>query len=370
MILMNDFRAEPPELRQKMVSALAEVLESGSFVLGKHVEAFEREWASLCGAQHCVGVGNGMDAIDIGLRALDIGPDDEVITTPMTAFATVLAIMRAGATPVFADIDPDTAMLSPESVRRCLTARTRAIILVHLYGQAGPIEDLLAITKDRAIHVIEDCAQAHSVLYKGHPVGSFGRVGAWSFYPTKNLGAIGDAGAVTTSSAELAAKARALRNYGQTVRGHHPIRGMNSRLDDVQAAVLFVRLQYLARWTKRRQAIAKQYRERIHHPQVRLLPAPVEAERHVYHLFVITCPQRSALQDHLKSQGVESSIHYPVPAHKQEPCRSLPHDPLGLKHAERHAEECLSLPCHPGLTEVDTERIIQAVNSVRSRNLT
>ena len=363
MILMNDFRSEPPELRQQMLDAVSRVLNSGWYVLGKEVEAFEREWAGLCAVRHCVGVGNGMDAIEIGLRALEIGHDDEVITTPMTAFATVLAIIRAGATPVLADIDPDTAMLDTESVRRCLTARTKAIVLVHLYGQAGPIEAILALAKDHEVHLIEDCAQAHGARYKGQPVGSFGSFGAWSFYPTKNLGAVGDAGAVATSSAELAGKARALRHYGQTEPHRHQLLGMNSRLDELQAAILRVRLPNLECWTLRRREIAKMYHTGIHNPQVRLLPAPAEAERHVYHLFVITCQQRDALQAHLKAQGVESLIHYPIPVHKQEVCRSIPQDPLGLKHTERHAASCVSLPCHPRLTEEDIERVIQAVNS-------
>jgi len=331
--------------------------------LGKEVEAFEREWANLCEAQFCIGVGNGMDAIEIGLRALQIGPDDEVITSPMTAFATVLAIMRAGATPVLADIAPDTAMLDPESIRRCLTSKTKAILLVHLYGQIGPVDELGRIAKDRNVHIIEDCAQAHGSRHNGQPAGSWGSFGAWSFYPTKNLGAIGDAGALTTSSLKLAAKASALRHYGQTEPHHHELLGMNSRLDEVQAAILRVRMSYLTTWTERRRNIAQMYYERIKHPQVRLLLRPEKVERHVYHLFVITSPQRPELRNHLKSHGVESLIHYPVPAHKQEPCRCLPRDPLGLKHAEKHADECLSLPCHPGLSEEDVEKVIQAVNS-------
>ena len=182
---MNDFLSEPVELRQRMLTSISDVLESGSFILGQHVEKFEHQWARLNDAQHCVGVGNGMDAIEIGLRALDIGSNDEVITTPMTAFATVLAIMRAGATPVFADIDPDTAILDPESVKRCLTRRTKAIVLVHLYGQAGPIDELSTLAYDRNIYLITDCAQAHNTRYKGQAIGSFGRFSAWSFYPTK-----------------------------------------------------------------------------------------------------------------------------------------------------------------------------------------
>jgi len=360
---MNDFLVESTVLRQQMLSAVSTVLNSGRYILSKEVEAFEREWASFCRVQFCVGVGNGMDAIEIGLRALDIGPGDEVITTPITAFATVLAIMRAGATPVLADIDPDTAMLDPKSVLRCLTSKTKAVILVHLYGQIGPLDELLMITNDRNIHMIEDCAQAHGARYKGQVAGSFGSFGAWSFYPTKNLGAIGDGGALTTSRSELAAQASALRNYGQTKSHYHQQFGMNSRLDEVQAAILRVRLSYLTNWTTCRREVANTYRERIKHPHVRLLPGPDQAESHVYHLFVITCPRRDALQAHLRTQGIESLIHYPIPAHKQEPCRSMPYDPLGLKYAERHAEECLSLPCHPGLTDEEAEKVIQAINS-------
>jgi len=360
---MNGFLTESTVLRQQMLGAVSVVMNSGRYILGKEVEAFEREWASNCGARFCVGVGNGMDAIEIGLRAVNIGPGDEVITTPVTAFATILAIMRSGATPVFADIDPNTAMLEPKSVFRCLTGKTKAVLLVHLYGQMGPLDELLAITKDRGIHMIEDCAQAHGARYKGRPVGSFGTFGAWSFYPTKNLGAIGDAGALTTSSAELAAKASALRQYGQTEPHHHQLLGMNSRLDELQAAILRVRLQYLTPWTQRRREIAKLYDANIRNPKVRLLPASVEAEQHVHHQVVITCRQRDALQAHLKAKGIESLIHYPLPAHKQKPCRLLPHDPLGLKHAERHAEECLSLPSHHCLSEEDVERVIQAFNS-------
>lgn len=363
MVKMNDFVAESAVLRQQMLDAVSMVLNSGRYILGKEVEAFEREWADWCRVSFCVGVGNGMDAIEIGLRALNMGPGDEVITTPVTAFATILAIMRAGATPVLADIDPDTAMLEPESVQRCVTLKTKAILLVHLYGQIGPVNELRAIAKGRDIHVIEDCAQAHGAQYNGQPAGSLGSFGAWSFYPTKNLGAIGDAGALTTSSSGLAAQASALRHYGQTKTHHHQLLGMNSRLDELQAAILRVRLHCLTEWIARRRDIAKQYREGIKQPQVRLLPAPHESERHVYHLFVITCAQREALQSHLKARGIESLIHYPIPTHRQEPCKSLPHDPLGLTRAEQHAEECLSLPCHPGLTDEDVVKVIQSVNS-------
>ncbi|WP_119680510.1 DegT/DnrJ/EryC1/StrS family aminotransferase [Indioceanicola profundi] len=363
MIQMNDFGSEPAQLREEMVAASRSVFESGWYVLGKQVESFEQEWAGVCGADHCVGVANGLDALEIGMRALGIGPGDEVITTPMTAFATVLAVLRAGATPVLADIDPANAILDPESVIRCLSPRTKAIAVVHLYGQVGPVDTLLDVARDRGIHLIEDCAQSHLAAFDGKPAGTFGAFAAWSFYPTKNLGAMGDAGALTTSSAELAETAAMVRNYGQSVRYYHPMLGMNSRLDELQAALLRVRLPYLEGWTARRREIAAAYHERIESPRVRLLARPAKPERHVHHLFVVTTDEREALQAHLRDRGVSSLIHYPVPVHQQDPCRHLPRDPKGLPNAERHAATCLSLPCHPGLSDEAVHQVIAAVNS-------
>ncbi len=233
MILMNDFKAEPQEMREAMIDAARKVVESGWYVLGNEVASFERQWAEVCGVAHGVGVANGMDAIEIALRALDIGPGDEVITTPMTAFATVLAIIRSGAIPVLADIDPDTAILSRESVMRCLSSKTKAVVLVHLYGQIRQMPDWQALCEEHGIHLVEDCAQAHLAELQGRVAGSFGVIGAYSFYPTKNLGAVGDAGMLVTADASIAEKAQRLRNYGQSQRYHHPVRGMNSRLDEI-----------------------------------------------------------------------------------------------------------------------------------------
>ncbi len=363
MILMNDFKAEPEALREAMHAAAAEVFESGWYVLGTQVEAFERQWAETCEVAHCIGVGNGLDALEICLRALGIGQGDEVITTSMTAFATVLAIIRAGATPVFADINPDTAMLAPQSVQRCISPRTKAVLLVHLYGQAGPLDELIAMAHDGGFHLIEDCAQAHLAHYNGQPVGSFGTCAAWSFYPTKNLGAIGDGGAVTTSALEVAAQARALRNYGQSARYHHPSLGLNSRLDELQAALLRVRLPYLLAWTARRREIAQAYQAAMSNPKVRLLPLPAMAERHVHHLFVVTSAERDALQAHLLGKGVATLIHYPIAAHLQPPGQALACDPLGLSQTEQHAASCLSLPCHPALGDDEVALVIDAVNA-------
>lgn len=363
MILMNDFKAESRQTRDATMAAVERVLESGWYILGDEVAAFEREWARACGVRHAVGVGNGMDAIEIALTAVGIGPGDEVITTPMTAFASVLAIIRAGATPVLADIDPRTALMSPESVRRCITDRTKAIVVVHLYGQVRDVSTWHRLCSDHGLELIEDCAQAHLARLDGKAAGSFGRVGAFSFYPTKNLGALGDAGALVTDDDKLAARAARMRNYGQSTRYHHPELGLNSRLDELQAAILRVRLKSLAEWTKKRQVIAASYFNGMKSPAVRLLAQPEAADAHVYHLFVVTCENRDALQSHLKDAGVQSLIHYPVPVHHQEPCRDLRRDPAGLGASERHAATCLSVPCHPQMTAADVQTVIEAVNA-------
>lgn len=367
MILMNDFKAEPPELREAMLGAARRVLESGWYVLGNEVVAFEKQWAAACGVAHAVGVGNGMDAIEIALRALDIGSGDEVITTPMTAFATVLAIFRAGAIPVLADIDPQTALLSIESADRCITTRTKALVLVHLYGQIRGMGAWTAFCRKHGITLIEDCAQAHLAARQGKVAGSFGAAGAYSFYPTKNLGAPGDAGMLVTNDEVIAHRAGRLRNYGQSVRYHHPELGMNSRLDEIHAAMLAERMKWLSEFTQRRRQIAESYQAGIKNPLVRLFASPEEPSAHVYHLFVVACEQRDALQMHLHQHQVQSLIHYPIPVHLQEPCKHIARDPQGLRNSELHALTCLSLPCHPQMTENDMEIVISAVNAFHGK---
>ncbi len=364
-VSMNDFRREPEELIRAELAACERVVRSGWWILGRELAAFEQAWATYIGTPAAVGCANGLDAIELGLRALGIGPGDEVITTPMTAFATVLAILRAGAIPVLADIEPDTAMLSVKSVKRCIGPFTKAVLLVHLYGQVGPLDDLIVLTRERGIHLLEDCAQAHGAMWDGRSVGNFGSFAAWSFYPTKNLGAIGDAGALTTSQPEVAEKVRVLRNYGQSVRYQHPVLGMNSRLDELQAAILSVRLEHLPRWIAKRRDIASRYAEEIRNRHVHVMPLPGERLRHVHHLFVVTCAQRRELQAHLRDQEIESLIHYPVPVHLQEPCRQLRRDPLGLQATEVHANTCLSLPCHAGLSDAEVRQVVSAVNKFR-----
>jgi dTDP-4-amino-4,6-dideoxygalactose transaminase len=361
-IKMNDFAGEPETLRRAQLAACDRVFRSGWWILGREVSAFESEWAAWLGAANAVGCANGLDAIEIGLRASGVGPGDEVITTSMTAFATVLAVIRAGATPVLADIDAETAMLSTESVKRCVGARTKAILLVHLYGQIGPVQELLPLAHEHGFYLIEDCAQAHGAKLQGKSAGSFGDFAAWSFYPTKNLGAVGDGGAITTSSPKLAEDARSLRNYGQSVRYHHPVLGMNSRLDEIQAAILRERLGYLNAWVDRRREIARCYTAELVHPEVRVMPLPADQDRHAHHLFVVTSDRRDDLQRYLKSKEIDSLIHYPIPVHLQEPCRKLASDPQGLVRTEKHAASCLAIPCPPGLTNEQAEKVISAIN--------
>ena len=367
MILMNDFKAEPPELREAMLGAARRVLESGWYVLGNEVVAFEKQWAAACGVPHAVGVGNGMDAIEIALRALDVGPGDEVITTPMTAFATVLAILRAGATPVLADIDPKTALLSIDSVAQCVSPRTKALLLVHLYGQVRNMNAWSGFCAKHGIKLVEDCAQAHLATLQGKVAGSYGAAGAYSFYPTKNLGAPGDAGMLVTNDERIAQRASQLRNYGQSVRYHHPVLGMNSRLDEIHAAMLSERMKWLPESTQRRREIVEAYRAGIRNPEVRLLAAPQEPSAHVYHLFVVISEQRDALQAHLQQHQIQALIHYPIPVHAQEPCKNIARDPQGLGNSERHAATCLSLPCHPHMTDKEVDAVISAVNTFRRK---
>ena len=365
MILMNDFKAEPEALREATLVAIKRVIDSGWYVLGKQVEKFEQEWAQACGVAHGVGVGNGMDAIEIALRSLGIGEGDEIITTSMTAFATVLAILRAGATPVLADIEPDTALISIESVKRCISKKTKTLVLVHLYGEISNMQTWVDLCDEYNILLLEDCAQCHLASWQGKVAGSFGKAGAYSFYPTKNLGAPGDAGMLVTNDELIASKAKQLRNYGQSVRYHHPELGMNSRLDEMQAAILSERLNYLREFTERRRQIASAYYAGINNPLVKLPKPPQEPSSHVYHLFVITCEMREKLQTHLYACGVQTLIHYPIPIHHQEPCRNILRDPQGLAISERHALNCLSLPCHPQMTDEDVEKVISAANNFR-----
>lgn len=359
---MNAFQSEPERLKKAMIDAATRVIHSGWYVLGDEVAEFERLWAFTCGSKHAVGVGNGMDAIEIILRALNIGPGDEVITSPMTAFATVLAILRAGAIPVLADVDEGTALMSIASAHRCLSNKTKAVLLVHLYGQVRNMNGWVEFSKTNKVALIEDCAQSHLASWKGKVAGTFGAAGAYSFYPTKNLGALADAGMLITSDSNLANRSSQIRNYGQSVRYEHPEIGMNSRLDEIQAAILLERLKYLPSFTDRRRQIANTYQRQIASPDIKKLLDPEEPAAHVHHLYVVQCEARDALQEYLKANQIQSLIHYPIPIHKQKPCLSIKRDPFGLGNSENHAKTCLSLPCHPQLSDQDVVKVIDVVN--------
>ncbi len=340
-------------------AAIDRVIESGWFVLGPEVEAFEAEFAAASQAPFAVGVGTGTDAITLILRALDIGPGDEVITPPLSAAYSALAVMMAGARPVFADIDPERLTLDPRAAEAAITPRTRAIMPVHLYGQAADMRAFEAIAARHNLALVEDAAQAQLATADGRAVGTIGIAGATSFYPTKNLGALGDGGAVITRDAQLAARIKRLRNGGQTSRYHHQEAGANSRLDEMQAAILRARLPLLAGWTARRRAIAAQYRGAAAPGSV-TVPREFDAG-HVYHLFPVLTPHREAFQGHCRSQGVETLIHYPVPIPRQPALSST--SPAMCPIADRVCAEVVSLPMYPALSAAQLEAVTRAFSS-------
>lgn len=340
-------------------SAIDRVVTRGWFVLGPELEAFEKEFAAASGAAHAIGVNTGTDALALALRALDVGPGDEVITAPVSAAYTALAIMMVGARPVFADIDADRLTLDPAATAAAVTSRTKAIMPVHLYGQPADMPALMQVAERHRLLVVEDCCQAHLATCAGRPVGSYGHAAAYSFYPTKNLGALGDGGAITTGDANAAARLRRLRNGGQTDRYHHGEFGVNSRLDEIQAAILRARLAWLPRWTDERRALAAEYRRTLPGAPVRV-PAEHDAG-HVYHLFPILTKDRAALQAHFKGRGVDTLIHYPVPVSRQPAVASQ--QPAACPIADRVCDEVLSLPLHPALTRRDIEEVAAALHA-------
>ncbi|MDQ3347728.1 MAG: DegT/DnrJ/EryC1/StrS family aminotransferase [Acidobacteriota bacterium] len=348
----------PGEDAADVREAIERVITRGWFVLGPELAAFEAEFAAASGAAETVGVGTGTDALAIALRALGIGPADEVITSPLSAAYTALAIMMSGARPVFADIDPDRLTLDPRAVAAAITPRTAAILPVHLYGQPADMHAICAVAARHNLAVVEDCCQAHLATVDGRPVGSFGMAAAYSFYPTKNLGALGDGGALTTNDAGVAARARRLRNGGQTERYHHADFGVNSRLDELQAAVLRTRLTYLPGWTERRRELGREYRRRL--GAVTSISVPPELESgHVYHLFPVRSPLRNAVQASLRAAGIETLIHYPVPINRQPAL--APTRPADCPNADRVCAEVFSLPLYPALPGDAVARVTAAL---------
>ncbi len=340
-------------------AAVARVLTSGWYILGNEVQAFETEFARWNDLASVVGVANGTDAIELMLRALDLGPGDEVITTPHTATATVSAIELAGAIPVLVDIDPDTYTIQPQQVEAAITSRTRALLPVHLFGLPADLDTLSAIATRHNLLLLEDCAQAHGARCRGRRVGTFGPLAAFSFYPTKNLGALGDGGAVGVSNGALAGRVRSLAQYGWQQRYISSEPGKNSRLDEIQAAVLRVKLQALDQANARRVMLAARYSAALSSTvQVPEVPAGRES---VFHLYVIRHPERDRLRAYLAAQGIGTAIHYPVPLHMQPAYRGRLGDAGSFPEAERAAAEILSLPLYPELSQDDVDRVIEAI---------
>ena len=346
----------PTDDAEAVKTAIERVVASGWFVLGPEVAAFEAEFASTCGAAHSVGVGFGTDVITLILRGLDIGPGDEVITSPVSAAYSALAIMMAGARPVFADVHPDRLTLDPAATAAAVTTRTRAILPVHLYGQPADLRCLETVAQRHSLALIEDACQSHLATSDGRPVGTIGLAGAFSFYPTKNLGAMGDGGAILTNDSALADRVKRLRNGGQTAKYHHVEPGANSRLDEMQAAILRARLPFLRRWTERRRSIAAAYRQGLRDAH---FTVPSEHDPgHVYHLFPVLSPNRRALQEHLAAAGVETLIHYPVPIPRQPALISA--KPAQCPIADRVCDQVLSFPMYPSLTDVAVSQVVAA----------
>jgi dTDP-4-amino-4,6-dideoxygalactose transaminase len=337
-------------------AAIRRVVTRGWFVLGPELEAFEQEFSHASGTAHTVGVGTGTDALAIALRALDIGPGAEVITSPLSAAYTALAILAVGARPVFADIDPSRLTLDPAATAAAVTPRTAAILPVHLYGQAADMPALMAVASRHGLAVIEDCCQAHLATCDGRPVGSFGAAAAYSFYPTKNLAALGDGGALTTNDAALADRAKRIRNGGQVDRYRHDEFGVNSRLDEMQAAVLRARLELLPAWTERRRTLGREYRAALKDAAAVTVP-PQHDAGHVYHLFPVLSPARDSVREQLAAAGIETLIHYPLPIHRQRAVATADDCPV----ADRVCAQVLSLPLHPALTREAVHQVAAAV---------
>ncbi len=362
-IAFNDLRRQTAALLPELEAAASRVLRSGWFVLGPEVRAFEDEWAAFSGAAHCLGVASGTDALQLALRAVGVGAGDEVITVPNAAGYTGFAVRLIGARPVYADVDEQSWTMDPASVERALTERTRAVVPVHLYGAPARMDELADLCRRRGVALVEDCAQAHGARAQGRPVGTSGDVGCFSFYPTKNLGALGDGGAVVTGDVAMAERLRRLRQYGWARKYHaeEPF-GFNSRLDELQAALLRVRLRDLHRGNRRRVELARHYRDVL--ADLPGLDLPADLPGHVYHLFVVRVHdgRRDALQCGLEARGIETVVHYPVPDYLQPAFGDLGLGPGTAPVAEALAGEVLSLPCYP---ELSLEEVREVGNAVR-----
>lgn len=363
MLRINDLRRHHAPLQSALERVASGVLESGWYVLGRHGEAFERAFADFCGAKYAVGVASGTDALELALRALGVGLGDEVVTVANAGMYATIAIRTAGASPVFADVHPADMTLDPADLERVLGPQCKAVVLTHLYGRLADVDRVGDITSRRGIPVVEDCAQAHGAALGGRSAGSFGALGCFSFYPTKNLGACGDGGAITTSDSELHGRLQKLRQYGWSEKYTVSIPGgRNTRLDEIQAAILAEKLPRLADWNARRVAIARRYSAEISHPLIQV--PSIEVGRHVVHLYVVRAERRDSLRRHLHENGIFAEVHYPVPDHRQpimvDQCKDI-HLPV----TERLALEVLTLPCFPEMTDDEVASVIVSCNGWR-----
>ena len=362
MIPFLDLKAPDLELKHELDEAIARVVSSGWFIGGSEVDQFEADFAQYCGATHAVGVANGLDALHLALRAMDVGPGDEVIVPSNTYIATWLAVSQCGATPVPVEPDARTYNIDPALIEAAITPRTKVILPVHLYGQPADMDPILAIARKHGLRVLEDGAQAHGARYKGQRLGAHGDVVAWSFYPGKNLGAMGDGGAVTTNDAQLADRLRVLRNYGSRVKYVNEVQGYNSRLDPLQAAILRVKLVHLDEWNARRSAVAAYYQQGLANCGLILPHVPDWAEP-AWHLYVVQHPQRDAFIKKMGEAGVGTLIHYPIPPHLQQSYAGAGYVQGQFLIAEQIANQCLSLPIGPHLVEADAATVLAALKA-------
>jgi len=357
------FQIGNQQIKREMLVAFETVFDEACYIMGKRLTAFEKEYSAFNNVQHTIGISNGLDALHIALEALGVGEGDEVIVPSHTYIATVLAVSYVGATPVFVEPDPHTYNIDVSKIEASITSRTKAIIPVHLYGQSCNMEAIERLAAIHKLFIVEDNAQAHGATWNKKITGSWGHINATSFYPGKNLGALGDAGAITTNDEELAAKASMLRNYGSVKKYHHEVIGYNQRLDELQAAFLSIKLKYLEEWTKQRQAIAAQYYELLQGVGDLILPLVAPEATHVYHLFVIRTSKRDSLQTYLQQNGISTLIHYPIPVHLQGAYQSLGYKNGSFPLAEMIASTCLSLPIWPGMSNIEVEMVVQKIRS-------
>lgn len=366
MIPIFDTSAQTAKLQKQFKEALADVMLDGRYILGPNVQTFEKEIASLCGVTQGIGVASGTDALHLALKACGVGPGDEVITPSFTFIATAEAIAYCGATPIFVDIDPETFNVDPVQIAQKITARTKVIMPVHLFGQMADMDAIMSLAQEHGIQVVEDCAQAIGATYKGRPSGSFGAAGCFSFYPTKNLGAFGDGGMVVTEDSTLAAQVCKLRAHGSNIRYYHDEVGFCSRLDEVQAAILRVKLPHLVNWNSRRVEIAQFYHERFENLPVQT-PATAPGNTHTYHQYTLRVPDRDRLVKEMQAAGVGAMIYYPVPIHLQKAFQSSGYQPGDLPVSEKAAAEVLSLPIFPELTDAQAEQVADTLTTLLSK---